>query len=130
MKKTPPPVSPNTRSGFVCRSLHDDLVVGNVRDGHLKHFLGHHCPKALRHEDGCPPKECSGEVDVVECDWLVVEGVGDVEGDEVDVLGELHEEVVSNNVHGEDDEERGKAHLHKPTVVLLALFVFRHNHAL
>ena len=81
--------------------------MGNVYDGLLKHFLGHHCPKALRHEDGCPPKQCSGEVDVVECDRSVVEGVGDAEGDEVDVLGELHDEVVPSNVNGEDDEAYG-----------------------
>ena len=83
---------------IIFRSLQDDLVVGRIRDGLTQRFLGHHCPHTLRHEDSCPPKECRGEVDVVERDWSVVEGVGDVEGDEVDVLGKLHEEVVPGNV--------------------------------
>ena len=72
--------------------------MGNVRDGHLKHILGQDYPKALRHEDSCRPKECRGEVDVVERDRFIVEGVCDAESDEIDVLGELHDEVVPSNV--------------------------------
>ena len=83
---------------IVPRSLQDELVVGSVREGHSNHFLGRRCPKALRHEDGSPPKQCRGKVDVVECDRSVVEGVDDVDGDEVDVLGKQGDEVVSSKV--------------------------------
>ena len=70
----------------------------------------------MKIEDCCCPKECCGNVNIIECDLSVAKGVDDVESDEVDIQGELHDEVVPSDIHGREVKSRDGHEEHEPTV--------------